>query len=391
MDGAVNTRPVHTSRVEVMCGVRPAARAVDEDTGHRCCACGKRGETQRCSRCRSAVYCSRECQKSDWGVHRKTCRSAKATKKQIEEDVVANGRQTDASADAFLEMSRLAAEAGRGGRRHQEIKMYYKMLKEFPDQPGTALNLTMAYHATGNREKAAKYAKICLETCARSIPMAEIIVEVADCLCSVFHDLMEHKVPALGLYQSLVRLLDSVGARMGPQRSAFLHFGFARALREEAGDLDGALAQLRCAIEHHRPLGVDIGSTLECAQLYIMQIQKGASSGEGVRGTASGELAEKALVCLRAAASGCTNPDDVCYVSSKLAAAFNIVNLINLGCFRGNRSQEVALLDEATGLCSALVAALEAKPQTPQVKQELADTKHFMNTQLSDCRKKQGL
>lgn len=40
----------------------------------RCNACGATGaRLKRCSRCRKAWYCSKECQKSDWKVHKRVC------------------------------------------------------------------------------------------------------------------------------------------------------------------------------------------------------------------------------------------------------------------------------------------------------------------------------
>ena len=35
------------------------------------------GETLRCSACREAVYCSKECQRAHWSVHKKQCKIAK--------------------------------------------------------------------------------------------------------------------------------------------------------------------------------------------------------------------------------------------------------------------------------------------------------------------------
>lgn len=44
-----------------------AARA-----GHRCGSCGKMGGLT-CGRCKRARYCSKECQRADWKVHKKDC------------------------------------------------------------------------------------------------------------------------------------------------------------------------------------------------------------------------------------------------------------------------------------------------------------------------------
>ena len=38
-----------------------------------CHNCSKVGKTWRCSKCKRVRYCSRECQKSHWKGHKKTC------------------------------------------------------------------------------------------------------------------------------------------------------------------------------------------------------------------------------------------------------------------------------------------------------------------------------
>jgi hypothetical protein len=41
-----------------------------------CALCGKPAATARCTRCKSVVYCDRECQKSHWKAHKKICGQA---------------------------------------------------------------------------------------------------------------------------------------------------------------------------------------------------------------------------------------------------------------------------------------------------------------------------
>lgn len=38
-----------------------------------CGSCGSKGSFQRCSRCKSAFYCSEECQMKDWPTHKGSC------------------------------------------------------------------------------------------------------------------------------------------------------------------------------------------------------------------------------------------------------------------------------------------------------------------------------
>ncbi|KAL0052246.1 hypothetical protein WJX82_010627 [Trebouxia sp. C0006] len=41
---------------------------------HECGQCGKTGAARRCSKCRLVIYCSSECQKAHWAVHKKECK-----------------------------------------------------------------------------------------------------------------------------------------------------------------------------------------------------------------------------------------------------------------------------------------------------------------------------
>ena len=56
-----------------------------EDRAKRTCAkCRtliQKGATKRCSRCKTTIYCSRECQVSHWKIHKAACKSKSAKKK----------------------------------------------------------------------------------------------------------------------------------------------------------------------------------------------------------------------------------------------------------------------------------------------------------------------
>lgn len=45
---------------------------------YRCCICRKQGDMKRCSKCKSAFYCSVDCQKKDWRTHKPKCMPAKS-------------------------------------------------------------------------------------------------------------------------------------------------------------------------------------------------------------------------------------------------------------------------------------------------------------------------
>lgn len=56
-----------------------AAAKLPPQTLRHCLACGKAGESLlRCSRCRSAHFCSRECQRMAWPSHKRVCTAAPA-------------------------------------------------------------------------------------------------------------------------------------------------------------------------------------------------------------------------------------------------------------------------------------------------------------------------
>ncbi|CAH0363735.1 unnamed protein product [Pelagomonas calceolata] len=49
-------------------------RKADAASALRCCAaCLRPGATRRCGRCGKASYCSKDCQRTDWARHKKTC------------------------------------------------------------------------------------------------------------------------------------------------------------------------------------------------------------------------------------------------------------------------------------------------------------------------------
>ena len=62
--------------IEAMCRIRGAELPV---VRRRCVACGNHA-LKKCARCNNAWYCGRECQVSNWSLHRKDCVNPVAAK-----------------------------------------------------------------------------------------------------------------------------------------------------------------------------------------------------------------------------------------------------------------------------------------------------------------------
>lgn len=50
----------------------------------KCETCNKQGEWQKCGKCESVFYCSKECQTHDWPDHKKCCKLLLAKKKIVD-------------------------------------------------------------------------------------------------------------------------------------------------------------------------------------------------------------------------------------------------------------------------------------------------------------------
>jgi hypothetical protein len=76
---AACTRHVN-GEIEMTLATKAAFGGINDMTGQHvmvCEACGKSddgGGMQRCSRCKTARYCSKECQKAHWGKHKLSCK-----------------------------------------------------------------------------------------------------------------------------------------------------------------------------------------------------------------------------------------------------------------------------------------------------------------------------
>ncbi|CAE7211708.1 Zinc finger MYND domain-containing protein [Pyrenophora teres f. teres] len=83
-DGSVSSQPTHPStlslpafnRPELFHSLRPMASTESLNvslTSKPCTSCSGAPARRRCSRCKAAYYCDRNCQKSDWKTHRNVC------------------------------------------------------------------------------------------------------------------------------------------------------------------------------------------------------------------------------------------------------------------------------------------------------------------------------
>ena len=87
-------------------------------SAHSCRACGASGAALRyCARCRSAAYCSRECQVRDWPTHRTSCRCTASAATSTEELA---SRFKAATTLARQREGRVQAH-GSGFQRHERI------------------------------------------------------------------------------------------------------------------------------------------------------------------------------------------------------------------------------------------------------------------------------
>ncbi|KAH8707545.1 hypothetical protein GQ44DRAFT_628549 [Phaeosphaeriaceae sp. PMI808] len=67
------------NRAEMFSSLRPMASTESLNfaiNSKPCTTCSGGPAKRRCSRCKSAYYCDKTCQKSDWKTHRNTCEPA---------------------------------------------------------------------------------------------------------------------------------------------------------------------------------------------------------------------------------------------------------------------------------------------------------------------------
>ncbi|TCD61260.1 hypothetical protein EIP91_008693 [Steccherinum ochraceum] len=81
------THPVYVALGEDWFTNRPSLRD-DRNPGKFCMFCSKaelKASLSKCARCKFVFYCSRECQKADWKVHKPTCQAYVSEQKLIDE------------------------------------------------------------------------------------------------------------------------------------------------------------------------------------------------------------------------------------------------------------------------------------------------------------------
>ncbi|EOA88138.1 uncharacterized protein SETTUDRAFT_108236 [Exserohilum turcica Et28A] len=68
--------PAAFNRADLFRSLRPMASTESLNgslTSKPCTTCSGQHARRRCSRCKAAYYCDRNCQKSDWKTHRNIC------------------------------------------------------------------------------------------------------------------------------------------------------------------------------------------------------------------------------------------------------------------------------------------------------------------------------
>ncbi|KNG50777.1 ankyrin repeat and mynd domain-containing protein [Stemphylium lycopersici] len=71
-----STSPPAFNRADLFHSLRPMASTESLNvslTSKPCTTCSGQPARRRCSRCKAAYYCDRNCQKSDWKSHRNVC------------------------------------------------------------------------------------------------------------------------------------------------------------------------------------------------------------------------------------------------------------------------------------------------------------------------------
>lgn len=53
-----------------------------------CTACGEEKASKKCSQCKVAQYCDKDCQKFHWFVHKKQCTSSVSNQKRKENEEI---------------------------------------------------------------------------------------------------------------------------------------------------------------------------------------------------------------------------------------------------------------------------------------------------------------
>lgn len=95
--------------VLALTGSTKASQSHSKDNPHTrqfdCFECGKKNIHLRCDTCKSAWYCSQECQILAWPQHRKSCKSFETVMKQRESLIA----QTHALAEAINDKAKVKA------------------------------------------------------------------------------------------------------------------------------------------------------------------------------------------------------------------------------------------------------------------------------------------
>ena len=160
---------------------------------HRCLNCSIEVTTnQKCSRCRTASYCCKNCQIKHWPVHKNSCQDAnsndtfekkyikaknlidqgyyqkaeKLTRKLLDHSITQHGE----GHETVLELARLLAKALSGQRKENEaIEILYRFLRQqLPERENSCIietqcTLAHIYNKIDNFDEAEAIVKACIE------------------------------------------------------------------------------------------------------------------------------------------------------------------------------------------------------------------------------------
>ena len=104
---------------------------LDVESNEECGACGSSAKaTKFCSKCKSVKYCSKECQRAHWKVHKKVCKEIAGAQSQVKKELLQPLKGISPSEpDIDMPVEMLPP------KRRQEVEPPFQPFKEVPKAP----------------------------------------------------------------------------------------------------------------------------------------------------------------------------------------------------------------------------------------------------------------